>query len=46
MPQILLEFFSIIAGNRDFALDREWYDVNWQQTERNGREPVWQVQTP
>ncbi|KAJ6491262.1 Metallo-dependent phosphatase-like protein, partial [Mycena vitilis] len=28
----------IIAGNRDFALDREWYDSNWEQTGHNGKE--------
>ncbi|KAJ7253763.1 Metallo-dependent phosphatase-like protein [Mycena haematopus] len=23
----------IIAGNRDFGLDRDWYDANWMKTE-------------
>ncbi|KAJ7150948.1 Metallo-dependent phosphatase-like protein [Mycena crocata] len=32
----------IIAGNRDFSLDREWYDVNWEQTSR----PVWEPPDP
>ncbi|KAJ7484377.1 Metallo-dependent phosphatase-like protein, partial [Mycena latifolia] len=29
----------IIAGNRDFALDREWYDANWEQTQPAKWEP-------
>ncbi|KAJ6510920.1 Metallo-dependent phosphatase-like protein [Mycena sanguinolenta] len=32
----------IIGGNRDFLLDREWYDVNWPQTGRHGNEPTWE----
>ncbi|KAJ7322972.1 Metallo-dependent phosphatase-like protein [Mycena albidolilacea] len=28
----------IIAGNRDWALDREWYDANWMHTGHNGKE--------
>ncbi|KAJ6572105.1 Metallo-dependent phosphatase-like protein [Mycena capillaripes] len=33
----------IIAGNRDFALDREWYDVNWVQIARHG---IWEPSEP
>ncbi|KAJ7888639.1 hypothetical protein B0H14DRAFT_1192853 [Mycena olivaceomarginata] len=32
----------IIAGNRDFILDREWYDANWAQTGRHGNEATWE----
>ncbi|KAF7340760.1 Metallophos domain-containing protein [Mycena sanguinolenta] len=32
----------IIGGNRDFLLDRKWYDVNWPQTGRHGNEPTWE----
>ncbi|KAJ6515426.1 Metallo-dependent phosphatase-like protein [Mycena sanguinolenta] len=32
----------IIGGNRDFPLDRQWYDVNWPQTGRHGNEPTWE----
>ncbi|KAJ6616515.1 Metallo-dependent phosphatase-like protein [Mycena sp. CBHHK59/15] len=32
----------IIAGNRDFALDRPWYDVNWKRTQPKAEEPVWE----
>ncbi|KAF8146418.1 Metallo-dependent phosphatase-like protein [Mycena galopus ATCC 62051] len=32
----------IIGGNRDFLLDREWYDVNWPQTGRHGNEAKWE----
>ncbi|KAJ7888663.1 hypothetical protein B0H14DRAFT_3855984 [Mycena olivaceomarginata] len=34
---------SIIAGNRAFILDREWYDVNWTQTGRHGNEATWEI---
>ncbi|KAJ7154661.1 Metallo-dependent phosphatase-like protein [Mycena filopes] len=36
----------IIAGNRDFALDREWYDANWTQTARPDQEAVWEPPEP
>ncbi|KAJ7018556.1 Metallo-dependent phosphatase-like protein [Mycena alexandri] len=36
----------IIAGNRDYALDREWYDANWNQTIPAGKEPVWEPPEP
>ncbi|KAJ7248843.1 Metallo-dependent phosphatase [Mycena haematopus] len=32
----------IIAGNRDFPLDRKWYDINWPQTGRHGNKPTWE----
>ncbi|KAJ7098251.1 Metallo-dependent phosphatase-like protein [Mycena epipterygia] len=33
----------IIAGNRDFSLDREWYDANW---ERTGYLETWEPPDP
>ncbi|KAF7348578.1 Metallophos domain-containing protein [Mycena venus] len=36
----------IIAGNRDFALDREWYDANWTYTGRLDRDAVWEPPDP
>ncbi|KAJ7255352.1 Metallo-dependent phosphatase-like protein [Mycena rebaudengoi] len=29
----------IIAGNRDFALDRPWYDLDWQHTGHREKQP-------
>ncbi|KAJ6532768.1 Metallo-dependent phosphatase-like protein [Mycena vulgaris] len=34
----------IIAGNRDFSLDREWYDANWERT--GIHEAVWEPPEP
>jgi hypothetical protein len=34
---------SIIAGNRAFILNREWYDVTWAQTGCHGNEATWEV---
>ncbi|KAJ6469432.1 Metallo-dependent phosphatase-like protein, partial [Mycena sanguinolenta] len=39
----------IIAGNRDFGLDRAWYNENWKKTGRNGKpappEPISELLT-
>ncbi|KAJ7718683.1 Metallo-dependent phosphatase-like protein [Mycena maculata] len=32
----------IIAGNRDFSLDREWYDANWARTARHDEVAIWE----
>ncbi|KAF7291929.1 Metallophos domain-containing protein [Mycena indigotica] len=36
----------IIAGNRDFALDREWYDKNWEHTGHPGKPAIWEHPDP
>ncbi|KAJ7636908.1 Metallo-dependent phosphatase-like protein [Roridomyces roridus] len=36
----------IIAGNRDFALHREWYDGNWEKLADDGRPAVWEPPDP
>ncbi|KAF8217710.1 Metallo-dependent phosphatase-like protein [Mycena galopus ATCC 62051] len=36
----------IIAGNRDFGLDREWYDANWIKTIRHEKPAVWEPPDP
>ncbi|KAJ7089219.1 Metallo-dependent phosphatase-like protein [Mycena belliarum] len=36
----------IIAGNRDFSLDREWYDANWEQTGSADKVATWEPPDP
>ncbi|KAK7059726.1 Metallophos domain-containing protein [Favolaschia claudopus] len=36
----------LIAGNRDFGLDREWYDANWIHTGRQGKDAAWEPPDP
>ncbi|KAJ7054498.1 Metallo-dependent phosphatase-like protein [Mycena amicta] len=36
----------IIAGNRDFSLDREWYDKNWTKTGKPAKPAVWEPPDP
>ncbi|KAJ7698566.1 Metallo-dependent phosphatase-like protein [Mycena rosella] len=35
----------IIAGNRDFSLDREWYDAHWAQTGGHDTTATWELLT-
>ncbi|KAJ7512427.1 Metallo-dependent phosphatase-like protein [Mycena galericulata] len=46
MLAVVPPIMHIVAGNRDFSLHREWYDVNWEHTARHDQEAVWEPPEP